>query len=1741
MSPLLRPAIFLAAGLFVLWVLALPLAAQAKPSFSSLTITGSQPYNLTCSVTGVQFSESTGPSGAVTFTDVTAGVTLNAATLGTPSNSNYKLPQQNWPAGVIPSALASGDFNGDGNLDLVVGGVGTIATVLGNANGSFQPPILTSLGNQAAYNVTDIAVGDFDGDKLLDIVEFSHTTLYFMKGNGDGTFHAPLSVDTGGLVPNFIVAGDFRGNGMLDIAFAVPDQNQSGGSSQNVAILLGNGNGSFQAPQTFAAIDNPANIIAADFNNDKHLDLAVTGTAGTAILLGTGTGSFNPAITYSNAPGNWLGAGDFDEDGAVDLAVSNGNWNVVSTTTFSRMKGNNDGTFQPPVTIASSTISGNMHSGYIFPDGFTDIVATDLNGDGHLDLAVSDYTNYLIHVFLGDGKGDFQASQDLSPAAAAVWAPLLVDGPFVSLGQQLVATPGSASVSIFAVPAVNQLTASATISNVAIPAVLPTTHNLQCSYAGDLNYSSSVSVEQPVTLPTAATPVIQPPTGMYVTPFQATISDTTPGVTIYYTTDGTTPTTSSPQYTGPITVNGSETVTAIASSAAFLTSATVSATYTAATITGAPIISPAAGTYKQSSPNLQVTISGPSGATIYYTTDGTTPTINSTRYTAPFSVTGNISPDGVTTLGVAVVQAIAVALGQIPSTVASAVYRINTTWSQALLQTYDSPSPLLCNVTGLSAFSPSGPSGNVTFTDLTAGQSIATLPSKLYSTFPQLAVYSVNPVAAGGAAYFATGDFNGDGKTDLAVSTNAGISVLLGNGDGTFQNAMLLAGTGLGQMVVGDINGDNKPDLIIISGSGFSTMLGNGDGTLQAPVFHDLGSAATNSISGGNFGNGNFDLAFGTGSSVVVVLGNGNGTFQSGFTYAAGNGASLVIAADFTGDTKLDLAVANRYDNTISVLPGNGDGTFQSQMVSALGFEPFTLVAADFNRDGHIDLASDNYVLLGNGDGTFQYSSNLIFTTLPIGVLVTGDFNKDGIPDLASVGGPSGPGTYIFRGKGDGTFTQEPFVNAISRISGFFNSYAVTADFNGDGYSDLAFAGNDNSGNTYAQAAIATPTNIAQATLADFWISQDTSPLSRSYSCSYGGDSSYQGSMSPALNYTFRTLGPVQFSLLVGVYNAPQTVTISADPGATIYYTTDGSTPTITSTQYKPGTSIPVTTTTTFKAIAVEAGYQITPVSEAVYTFASTPQFSLPSSTYTPGQSVSITDSTPNSSIYYTTDGSTPTVRSARYTAPVQLSGSLTLKAMAIAPNYLNSAVASATYTPPASKTVLIVSPVSVKTNQVVTFTVTVTGSSPTGSVILSTGSTKLNKANLTNGIATLPGSFATAGTYPITASYSGDANNAASTSSAVTLTVTPPVSPPSTKTVLTVSPVSVNTNQVVTFTVTVTGSSPTGSVILSTGSTKLNKANLTNGIATLQGSFASAGTYPITASYSGDANNAPSDPSAVTLTVTPPISPPSTKTALTISTVSVNTNQAVTFTATVTGSSPTGSVTFTAGSTKLNTVNLTNGIATMQTSFTTAGTYPITASYSGDANNAPSDSSAVTLTVTPPVSPSYTVSSNPTTQTITAGQSATFTITVTPAGSYSSSTSFACSALPSKATCSFSPSTVTPSGGPASSTLTISTTASSSAANRMPASWFPTGGLVFAGLFGLMLRPRRALRWLPCLLLLWAALLSVSACGGGSGSGSEPGGNSNPSTPAGTYSVSVDVSGSGAANQNLPVQLIVQ
>ena len=293
------------------------------------------------------------------------------------------------------------------------------------------------------------------------------------------------------------------------------------------------------------------------------------------------------------------------------------------------------------------------------------------------------------------------------------------------------------------------------------------------------------------------------------------------------------------------------------------------------------------------------------------------------------------------------------------------------------------------------------------------GNTVSILLGQGGGVFQAAVSYAVGPFPAS----VAVGDFNGDGFLDLVVAnTNnykagGSLSILLGNGDGTFQPAVNYAASP-GEpfyVVVADLNHDGKTDLALADhGGDLAVYLGNGDGTFQTAVNYVSG-LNPQSVAVGDFnGDGTLDLAIPgkLSNDVNVLIGKGDGTFQPAVSYPAGTSPAVVAGADFNSDGKLDLAVANNGSNNLSLLLGNGDGTFRSATTLATGRGPVGLAVADLNGDSRADIvvcalnsgAVD--VLLGNGDGTFQPSVAYAAGSKPR-IVAVGDLNLDGAPDLA--------------------------------------------------------------------------------------------------------------------------------------------------------------------------------------------------------------------------------------------------------------------------------------------------------------------------------------------------------------------------------------------------------------------------------------------------------------------------------------------------------------------------------------------------------------------------------------------------------------------------------------------------------------------------------------------------------------------------------------------------------------------
>ena len=984
-------------------------------------------------------------------------------------------------------------------------------------------------------------------------------------------------------------------------------------------------------------------------------------------------------------------------------------------------------------------------------------------------------------------------------------------------------------------------------------------------------------------------------------------------------------------------------------------------------------------------------------------------------------------------------------------------------------------------------------SGNEVVYTITGAPAILATAS---TTLGEISIANASPVAV------ASADLNGDGNGDLVIisdsSTTTGtasVSVLLGNADGTLQSPVTypLSGVVGVSAVIDDFDGDGFPDIVastegagtsyltFLKGSAAGTFTAAAPVTLTAPSgFQNLGqSPYFGLISADLLGSGKKDLVTSTG---VVLMGNGDGTFTQSASLAFPNMDAdsdfgpNVIAADFNKDGHLDLAVDD--GETLSVYLGKGDGTFTAGASYGSIDNTGAINAADLDGDGNVDVYSgtqhggylggdqfetnEAYAYMGNGDGTLRGAPALPF-------LFTGqnmaELNGDSYPDGVGLNvNPSATSISFtsYLGTGKGTFAAGPNLD-VSTITisgtpytlGGVQSFAL-GDTRGVGKTDLVFLPSTFSGpNGSFGYFVATgngdgsfnaPTFVAAPTFQPVGDFDDQESLTNLFVADINGDGKAD------LIYNYSSVGyysqnyvegiAVQLSNGDGTFQAPQIIQTYSSKTAPPPLPPILVQVTPTRANGKP--DIFVETQSIVNASVVAQLELYLGNGDGTFGAATMPpvadNINVPFSGYVLGQIVAA-DMNGDGKLDLITLGNNGSTGQAEVAISLG-NGDGTFQK----PTIVNFGGGSS------EGYGLAVADFSGDGKQ----DIAVTGFNPpydTG-IFTGNGDGTVQTFNAGNGlIEPAEGIYLLAYGSALAIDLNDDGkpdlvagdvallNQPGSTTTLI-----------GTSTSLTASANNVTAGTSVTLNSTVTPASgsgtPTGTVTFMDGATTLSTQTLSSGAASFSTSSLAIGTHTITAVYSGDSNYSGSTSAAVTVTVTA-ASMIGTTTSLTASASSINTGASVTFNSTVTPASgsgtPTGMVVFMDGTTTLSTQTLASGAASYSTSSLAAGTHTITAVYSGDSTYSGSTSTAVTVTVTT-VTPTFSISDSPTSGSVKAGQSSTTTVTVTPANGFNQQVSFACTGLPTGATCTFNPTTVTPSGSAVTSTLTIATSAQSSA-----------------------------------------------------------------------------------------------
>jgi FG-GAP-like repeat/FG-GAP repeat len=796
--------------------------------------------------------------------------------------------------GQAPSVVAVADLNSDGKPDVVVANRGSsnVSVLLGNGDGTLQPAVNYPVGT----NPSSVQIGDFNGDGKLDLIVANEasSTLSALLGNGDGTFQSQMVTNLStGLYPSALAVGDFNGDKKLDVAVlvSVPQQN-----SYAIAVLPGNGDGTFQAAVNYSTGAQPSSIQTGDFNGDGKPDLVTLNFDNggqISVYLGNGEGTFQPALnTPVSAAFSEVVVADFNHDGSADVAVQG----FV-------LLGNGDGTFQAPIAAL------------VGPES----TAADFNGDGAVDLASSN--GNVITVLLGRGDGTFQQSSSFTAAGQSIAAADLNHDGTLDLVTVGVPT-GSGTLGVASV-ALGRGDGTFLVSSsipVKIPGEVGTTIFLA---SGDFNNDSKPDLAALIQVRNDLEVIaVLPGNGSGI--FQ------------------------SPVFTRVDTISG-----------ASLAAADLNKDGKLDLVVG------------DSDGNFVVLLGKGDGTfepEVDYPGGGASPVL------ADFNQDGNLD--------------IAVA-----------------------------------NVSTKSVWVSLG-KGDGTFG---AATSIAV----------------GNP-----ASSLTVADFNQDGHLDLAVAAGPSVVILFGNGDGTFQSPLTVPlGSTANSIATGDFTGSGNADVAVVSTCVSSSncsygtvniLLGNGNGTFQNPTTINVGYQPS-VVSVNDFdadGKADISTLNNGGNDVSVLLGNGDGTFQSPANFGTDVVVGKYAIADLNGDGTPDIAVGtspgvsflfNRVPGAAAVLSTNAVA-FGNQVVNLTSSaQPVTL--SNFGRS---ELTISGIKITGPQSGEFTETDtcgsslgageictiNLAFTPVATGTrsaTLTVTDNAASSPQTIALSGTGLPGALNFQ------------------------------------------------------------------------------------------------------------------------------------------------------------------------------------------------------------------------------------------------------------------------------------------------------------------------------------------------------------------------------------------------------------------------------------------------------------------------------------------------------------------------------------------------------------------------------------------------------------------------------------------------------------------------------------------------------------------------------------------------------
>ena len=915
-----------------------------------------------------------------------------------------------YPSGTLADAITGGDFNRDGAIDLAIAnsGANEVAILLGAGNGTFTAGVKLAAGTAPE----SIAAGDFNGDGRIDLAAAnngSHNVSIFL-GAGDGTFLTAANY-AAGTNPREVAAGDLDGDGVLDLAVA--------GGTNSVSILRGNADGTFQAPVALTAGTNPAAVAIADLDRDGNLDLVVanSGSGNLSILRGNGDGTFQAAVNVAAGlnPVS-IAIADFDGNAIPDLTVANNTSNNISV-----LLGNGDGTFAGAVhygiygygvaptgvtaidlnddgrldIVASARDSNSIavlwnYGGTFIEQGDRNagtapsaIYAADFNRDGKTDLANANRTAGTVSIHLntcplpdltvtkthtgtftqGATGRTFTITVTNSGLTSTNATIRVVDTMPAGLVATAMAGPGwscsAATVTCTrndALPAgISHPPITLTV-NVAGSAPASVTNSVTVSGGGELNRINSTASDTVAVTPLPDLTITATHAGSF------TQGDT--GRAYRITVRNAGGAASSGMVTAAVTLPSGLTATSLEGIGWSCSTGALTCSRSNA-LPGNAAFPPIHLTVNVAAdaPHQLLTTATVSSSSDDNTANNTAsdPTIVWRRQSACATFGGPVMYDA----------------GSVPIAVAIANFN-GDAWPDVVAANFYSDNISVLLGTGGGAFA-----------------------------------NAVNYPAGDAPFAIAVADFNGDAHPDVLVSHALEFSVnklaiLLNNGNGTFAAPIDAAITGIRyprSVATGDFNSDGRVDVAATMGDeGLAVLLGNGAGGLHQAVLHEPPNYAVAVDVADVNGDGRSDLIVGSNVGLYTMLGNGDGSFAAAVLHNLNRPHSAVATGDFDRDGRIDVVAASDYYGDLTVFRGIGDGTFATPVRYYVPYSSDAVVVADVNGDGYSDLiAATSYygavTLLGKADGTFHdYTTN---GNRDVDRLAVGDLNGDGRPDLA--------------------------------------------------------------------------------------------------------------------------------------------------------------------------------------------------------------------------------------------------------------------------------------------------------------------------------------------------------------------------------------------------------------------------------------------------------------------------------------------------------------------------------------------------------------------------------------------------------------------------------------------------------------------------------------------------------------------------------------------------------------------